>query len=67
MGFWKEDHECLVKAIERSCLIMESREEREDGVFDFVPKFSKENRPKSVWARASVCVHGEKGLMNFLM
>lgn len=65
--FWNEDHVCSVKSIEGSCLIMESSKEREDGVFDFVPIFSKENRAKSIWSRASVCVHGEKGLMNFLL
>ena len=67
MCFWEENHEGTVEAIKRSCLIVEGRKEREDGVFDFVPIFSKENRAKSIWSRASVCVHGEKGLMNFLL
>ena len=67
MCFWEENHEGTVEAIKRSCLIVEGRKEREDGVFDFVPEFSKENWSKSVRSRAGVGVHGEKGLLNFIV
>ena len=43
LGFREENHESSIEALQRCGLIMESREEREDAVFDFMLVFAKEN------------------------
>ena len=58
LGFREENHESSIEALQRCGLIMESREEREDGVFDFILVFAKEDGSETVGAWAGICVHG---------
>ena len=57
LGFREENHERMIEALERRILVMESKQEREDAVFDFMLVFAEENWSETVRTWAGVCVH----------